>query len=217
MATRATSSDLQKAQIHVLDERGNTDDVVSVLFNPTEYSLSKRIEYGDQRVTGMATPVTQFVSGEAEILSMELFFDTSEERTDVRDHTREIRNLLEVDGELHAPPLCRFVWGTLDFKAVLESADTQFTMFLPEGIPVRARMDVTFREHKTPEEQATERKRKSADKTTVRRVTAGDSLWSIAAEEYDDSGEWRRIADANDVENPRELAGGTELVIPPLE
>jgi hypothetical protein len=217
MADRATASDLQKAQIHVLDERGNTDDIVPVLFNPTEYSLSKRIEYSDQRVAGMATPVTQFVSGEAETLSMELFFDTSEERTDVRAHTEEIRDLLEVDGDLHAPPLCRFVWGPLNFKAVLESADTQFTMFLSEGIPVRARMDVIFREHKTPEEQATERKRKSADKTTIRRVRAGDSLWSIAAEEYNHPGKWRHIADANDVETPRELAGGTELVIPPLE
>lgn len=217
MADRPTASDLMKAQIHVLGKRGVVQDVIPVLFNPTEYSLSKSISYGDQPLAGLTTPVTQFVSGDAETLSMELFFDTYDEKVDVRAFTARIDELLEVDGDLHAPPRCRFVWGSLVFTAVVESAEKQFTMFLANGIPVRARVNVTFREYATPEEQLTETKRLSADKTTVRRVTEGDTLPLLAAEEYDDPGKWRHIADANGIENPRDLRPGTELVVPPLE
>ena len=48
-------------------------------------------------------------------------------------------------------------------------------------------------------------------------VEAGDTLWSIAAKEYGRSDLWRRIADANKINNPRMLKPGTKLVIPPLE
>jgi nucleoid-associated protein YgaU len=48
-------------------------------------------------------------------------------------------------------------------------------------------------------------------------VTEGDTLWDIAGAEYGDPQQWRRIADANGVENPRTLQVGTVLEIPPAE
>ena len=38
----------------------------------------------------------------------------------------------------------------------------------------------------------------------------------IAHEEYDDAGEWRRIADANGIMDPREVKPGTVLMLPPI-
>ena len=216
MPDRATESDLQKAQIHVLDG-GDDSNPIPVLFNPTEYSLSKSVQYGDQQLAGRTTPVTQFVSGDAETLSMELFFDTYAKGTDVRAHTDQIDGLLSASGDRTAPPRCRFVWGSLVFTAVLQSADKRFTMFLSDGVPVRARVDVTFREYSTPSEESSGGGEESADKTKVRVVKEGDTLWQIAKEEYGDPYEWRRIAEENGIENPRRLQIGTELVIPPLE
>lgn len=150
---------------------------------------------------------------------MELFFDVYEddEVEDVRTHTDRIDELLRVDGDLHAPPIVRFVWGSISFKSVLESANKSFTMFLDDGTPVRARMDVTFREYTTPAEQRAERPRHSADRATIHLVTEGDTLWAIADEKYGDPTEWRTIATANGIENPRTIQPGTELAIPPLE
>jgi nucleoid-associated protein YgaU len=47
-------------------------------------------------------------------------------------------------------------------------------------------------------------------------VGRGDTLQSIAFKEYDDAGEWRRIAEANGIDDPLELAPGKRLLIPPI-
>jgi nucleoid-associated protein YgaU len=200
----------------VLDGKSRPTDVIPVLFNPEQYDLSKSITYGSTEIAGLTTPVTQFASGDAETLSMELFFDTSEERTDVRAATELLDQLVTVDGEQHAPPRCRFVWGSLVFTAVVERLDKTFTKFLPTGQPVRARVNVTFREYKTAKQQRDANPFFSSDTTSVRTVTGEETLWLIADEEYGDPGQWRRIAEANDIDNPRDLRPGQRLVVPEL-
>lgn len=217
MPERATESDLTKAIIEVQKPSGETIDTIPVLFNPSEYSLKKSVKYGKRQLPGFSTPVTQFVSGDAETLSMELFFDTYEDQSDVRDYTTKLDDLLTVDGDMHSPPICKFAWGTFTFRCVLERAEKRFTMFLSDGTPVRARVNVTFREYKTPSEQKREEPRSSPDRPKIWRVTEGDTLWQIAASEYGDPEHWRHIATANDVAQPRELDPGTELLLPPLE
>jgi hypothetical protein len=215
----ATDSGLQHARIQVLTGK-QADTEIPVLFNPTEYTIEKSVSYAQQNPPGRGTPITQFVNGESDSLSMELFFDTHDdpEHDDVRHYTGMIDDLLTVDGELHAPPICKFVWGSLvDFRSVLESASKQFTMFDRDGVPVRARVSVSFNRYDPPVQERADNPRASADRTTVWTVTEGDTLWIVAAEEYGDAQEWRPIADANGLENPRELDAGTELVVPPLE
>ena len=221
----ATDSKLKKAVIKLVNgaPQGLTNgEEIPVKFNPTEYNLEKSITYADQSLPGFTSPVTQFTGGDAETLSMELFFDTyqdeDEEEEDVRvAYTNKIDALLHVDGDLHAPPVCRFVWGGLDFKCVLQSATKRFTMFLSSGIPVRARMDVTFKEYNPPEWQKKKNPRGSADKTKLHRVTEGETLWLIAAAEYGDPQRWRPIAEENGIDNPRTLRPGDELVVPTVK
>lgn len=200
----------------MLGEKGTPENEIPVLFNPSQYDLSKSVKYGSKDIAGLNTPVTQFASGDAETLSMELFVDTSEQLVDVREIVDQFDQLVAVDGDLHAPPRCRFVWGSLVFKAVVTQLDKSFTKFLPTGQPVRATVNVTFREYQTPAEQRNEEPWFSPDTTTVREVTGGDTLWLIADEEYGDPGEWRLIAEANDIQNPREVRPGTRLVVPEL-
>jgi nucleoid-associated protein YgaU len=149
---------------------------------------------------------------------MELFFDSTGDESDVRTAAIDkLDALLEVDGSLHAPPRCRFVWGGgLDFKAVLVEADKRFTRFLPSGVPVRAWVAVTFKQYEDTELQKSEIKHESTDKMKQWTVTEGETLWFIAAKEYGDASHWRTIAEANDLENPRLLESGTTLSLPPL-
>ncbi len=212
-----TSGELVSAVIQILDKKGQpTDEEIPVLFNPQEYDLSKSVKYGSTNIAGLTTPVTQFASGDAETLSMELFFDTSEGGEDLGKPTELLDRLVSVDGDLHAPPRCRFLWGSLKFTAVVESLDKTFTKFRPSGKPVRARVNITFREYKTPKEQRDAEPRRSPDTTTVHEVTGGETLWLIADQEYGNPGEWRRIAEANDLANPRDLRPGQRLVVPEL-
>jgi len=47
-------------------------------------------------------------------------------------------------------------------------------------------------------------------------VRSGDRLDNIAAKEYGDAGNWRPIAEANNLDDPRRLQPGHVLIIPPL-
>lgn len=215
-----TASNLQKALIQRLDREGTVTEEISVRFNPTQYQLDKTVSYQQQSLPGFSSPITQFVSGQAETLSMELLFDTTDREPDAADvraaFTDKLDDLLTVDGTLHAPPVCRFVWGKLEFRAVLQSASKSFTMFAPDGTPVRARVSVTFAEYNPPDLQRAKEPRESADRTTARVVTQGDTLPLLAAREYGDPTRWRPIADANGIVNPRTVAPGRELLVPPL-
>ncbi|WP_253738346.1 LysM peptidoglycan-binding domain-containing protein [Halohasta salina] len=220
-----TRGTLETAQILVLNGK-HEGDSIDCKFNPTEYTVGKSVNYGDLKATGSGASIMQFVDGNAETLSMELFFDTTDEldgsgdpeAADVRtQYTDMIDTLLAVDGELHAPPVCRFVWGDgIDFTAVVEHAEKRFTKFLPSGVPIRARVQLQFTEYKTADYHKSEVSPESTDKTKRWTVAEGDTLWLIADEEYGDPSHWRTIAEANDVTNPRQLSAGETLELPPL-
>jgi nucleoid-associated protein YgaU len=203
---------LEKATIdYTLNGRKET---VEVLFNPSEYRLNKTNQFAEIAIPGLEAPPLQFVRGGARTLSMQLFFDTFEKGSDVRDHTQKITTLLSVDNELHAPPICHFSWGDLNFIGVLERADQRFTLFLSNGMPVRATMDVSFKEFIGNEGQG--RLLSSADFTKHYVVHRGDSLSAIAGREYGDPATWRLIAEENDIDNPLNLRPGQILVIPAI-
>jgi nucleoid-associated protein YgaU len=148
---------------------------------------------------------------------MDLFFDTYEQGTSVTARTRQLIGLLEIDGDLHAPPRCQFNWNELHFKAVIEKITQKFTMFLSDGTPVRSTLNVTFKEYSTLSEQLGNPPRRSSDRSKVRVFTEGDSLWLMSDREYGTPALWRKIARANGIDDPLFIEAGRELVIPPLE
>jgi len=218
---------LKKATITVMD--GSVKGkVIAVLFNPSEYSFDRANTYKATPLPGLGTPLLQFVNGECDQLNMELFLDdytdpsgpTSKERTEsnpLMTRFKDLSNLLEIDRDLHAPPPVRFNWGPIEFKAVIEKLGRKITMFHPDGTPARATLTASFREYRTLPEQIQNPRRESADKTKRRVVVAGDQLWMMAAREYDDPAQWLLIAQANDLDDPRDITPGDWLVVPPLE
>ena len=204
--------------------------IVPCLFNPKELSVEKSNQFAEVNIPGLPSPIFQFVRGNARSVSMDLFFDTYEKGIDVRVFTDQItgwdagsmfsklpsaaKGLMDIDSDLHAPPVCLFIWGAFIFQCIIERVSKRFTMFLPEGIPVRATLSVSLKEYREVDVQVKEISLQSADLTKRWVVTQGDSLWSIAAKEYGNPGDWRLIAEANKIDNPRTLTPGEELVIP---
>lgn len=210
---------LEKMQI--IPEKG---EKVTALYNPNEFTIETRNQFQRTAMPGLATPITQFVSGETQKISLSLFFDTYEEGKDVREMTGKVVALAKIDKSLHTPPVCNFVWGgaamsgdRATFRGVIDSISQKFTMFLNTGIPVRATLTVSISEYKTYDEQIKELGLQSADLTKNRVFLEGETLWQIADEMYKDPGKWRVIAEANNISNPRLIEPGTELTIPSLE
>lgn len=211
----------QKLQIKAISGKAKNEfgngGTLKCQFNPSQFDVSSNVNYGPLKSTGSGATSQQFIDVDADTLSIELFFDTSQQRADVRsEYVDHIDTLLGPDSEDHAPPLVKVIWpNTQTFVALLTKADKSFTMFLPDGTPVRATVNCTFKEVK-PSDYRDEVKPESTDKSKSHIVTEGDTLWLIAADEYEDPEHWRTIARANDIENPRNIQPGTELELPPL-
>ncbi|GGO94463.1 CIS tube protein [Wenjunlia tyrosinilytica] len=198
----------------------HTGEVISVPFNPEEYTLNQDNSFASQAVPGLSGPILQFANGNMQTLEMELMFDTwdtgSPVKQDVRDLTGRVVRLLEIDKDLHAPPVLRVRWGSLDFRCVLARANQKYQMFADDGRPVRARVSVTFNRFIDPEREAKEVGRQTADFSKFHAVVDGETLSGISARYYDDPRLWRAIALANALGDPRALAAGQALRIPAL-
>jgi len=200
-----------------------------VFFNPSQYQLSRKVTWKELGGQLLTTPQLQFTGGGPRTLSMSLVFDSYENGTDVRELTGQVAALAEIDSSdnpKQRPPVCTITWGAyekphagLPFKGVVENLTQKFTLFLPDGTPVRATIDIQFKEGEAPARQhrRTQLRQTSPLQARVRVIRQGDSLWGIAAQEYQDPGKWRLLAEANHIDNPRRLSSGSSLLIPELD
>ncbi|WP_420342074.1 hypothetical protein [Paenirhodobacter sp.] len=139
--------------------------------------------------------------------------------------------MVKISGALHTPPLVRITWGqafpgavtsesaapTPSFDAVVETVARRYTLFDPEGVPLRAIVTLTLREYRTLSEQLTELNLQTSDHTRVHTVREGETLPFIAHVAYKDAAQWRLIARANGLHDPIRLVPGLALALPPLE
>lgn len=214
----------QKARIMREDK---PKEEVEFMFNPSELTIERTNQFNEVNIPGQPSSIFQFVKGGSRTLTMDIFFDTYEIGQDVRVFTDRItgwesgnkkgNGLMDIDSKLHAPPICYFMWGDFIFPCIIERVSKKFTMFLFDGTPVRATLNITLKESTKIINQIKENPKNSADRTKTWVVKEGDSLWFIANKEYGDPGLWRPIAEVNNVNNPLFLKPGTEIIIPPLE
>jgi hypothetical protein len=216
-------------------------EAIAVQYNPTELTFDKSVQLAEVTIPGLDTPLQQFVRGQAERLTLELFFDTSDQgmseiASSVTEWTDKIYSLVKIVPTLHAPPICVLVWnenfpgrslGSLTevqmkgqsrhgFQCIAESVKQKFNLFSTEGVPLRASLNVTFREYKTLDQQLKQLKLSSPDRTHGHVIQEDDALWRVASRYYNRPGEWREIADENEIEDPRRLTVGRVLRVPPL-
>ncbi|HEU4602354.1 MAG TPA: hypothetical protein VFS24_10315 [Steroidobacteraceae bacterium] len=204
-----------------------TGEKIPVQFNPEEYTLNRDINYAQASIPGLSAPILQFVNGNLQTLEMELFLDSyekhkvgstvvNEAQSDVRVLVKKVTDLMSIEPTTHAPPVLLFTWGSLAFTCVLARVTQRFVMFLPTGIPVRARLNVTFNEYRNIDLEAKEVKRETSDYSKRHVVIEGETLSSIAGVEYGDPRLWRVIAVANRLQRARNLNPGAKLLLPNL-
>ncbi|MBS1912593.1 MAG: peptidoglycan-binding protein [Bacteroidetes bacterium] len=225
------------ARLEVLNAKTRqVEQSYEVQFNPTDLTLSKTAQLAEIAIPGLDSPVLQFIRGGAETLSVELFFDTTDSgmsgflTTSVTDMTDKFYSLVKQNRDTHAPPIVRFSWGdsassSADtskavsqapswFTGVVESVERKFLLFSPEGTPLRARLTLKMKEYKTVDQMVADLN--SADHTKARVFKRRDRLDQLSQQEYDTPAEWRRIADENDLDDPRAIPAGTVLKVPPM-
>lgn len=203
-------------------EKGKT---IKAFFNPAEYNLSDSANYTDKSVPGYDGPIVQYISGAASVLTMTLIFDTYvppslddevEKGTDVSILTRDVMELTKITGQLHRPPIVTFCWGPIKFEGIVTDVKQNFTMFLSDGMPVRAKVEVTFKSILDLKTSKRKSPFESPDRTKFCTVHEKEQLWNYAIEEYQDASQWRTIAKANDISNPLDIEPGQLIKLPAL-
>lgn len=198
----------------------NRSSVIEVSFNPTEYSINKNNVFSEASIPGLGSPIIQFNRGNVKTLSLELLLDTYSDGKGEdlkKKYIDRLEKLVNLDGDLHAPPPCKVLWGNLEFIGVLERLQKRYILFRDDGIPVRARVTLNFKEYIPVEIQTKSTPLSSPDRVKRYLVKEGDSLWQISHEAYGDPGFWRFIAEENSIDNPKSLEIGKEIVLPPLK
>ncbi|MEO8609186.1 MAG: hypothetical protein ABI690_14950 [Chloroflexota bacterium] len=211
MATNLTRGGLAPAKL----TNTITNDVVNFMFNPYEYSIKKSNTWKSKEVTGLNLPLLTFGNGGAQTLSLTLHFDTQAKKADVRAYTQPLWKMMMIDengksqrtGKGEPPPV-KFEWGKLTFKAVITSMSEKFSVFTATGIPVRSTVDISLQQYldeadvppqilaAAGEEAAKEQKMKQ-----------GDRIDNVAGTSY------RKMAAANNINNPLNIPSGTSLKI----
>lgn len=227
---------LAQAYFEILDG-ANKGTKIKVQYNPTQFTTSKGAQIAEIAIPGIDSPVLQFVRGQNEKVSLELFFDSTKDGMDgsaksVTEMTNPFYALVKMSGNQHAPTRCRFGWGTefpglinnegdisakrKSFDCIVESVEQRFTLFNPEGVPLRAILTLQLREYKSLKTQLEQLNLRTADHTRIHTVQEGENLPQVAYQAYGDAAKWRLIARENNLLDPRKIYPGMTLVLPQL-
>jgi nucleoid-associated protein YgaU len=197
-------------------------------FNPTQYSITKQNAWSVKPPAAgkKGPPKAQFGGVQPKELSLDLLFDASDSSKDVRKEVIDkLFEMMEPDPSLASaqskksarPPMVTFSWGEVVLKAVAKSLNVQYTLFHPDGKPIRAAVKLSLMEVPEGGLDVGQNPTTRGEVTRAHVVRDGDTLQSIAFTAYRDPSRWRVIAEANDIDDPMSLERGRALAIPRLE
>lgn len=216
-------ADVEKAFLET-----ETGDRLPCLFNPAQLAISRTNTWQGDVMPGRGVPRLRYTGANSGTLAVELFFDTTNDGSDVGRYTGKIVALMDPDYSLPGgdeaaregrPPYVTFHWGDLhSFKAVINRLDLTFTYFSSAGTPLRATMNLLLRQYEASKAFGPQNPTSGTpDPHRVHRVQPGETLDRIAARYYGDSTRWRTLATANGIEDPLALRPGVLLSIPRQE
>lgn len=191
-------------------------------FNPEQYTISKTATWkSDPQKRAEEAPPPQFEGTAARTMDLSITLDETETGNSVADDVEKLfacctPTSQSIDNDQPRPPYVVFAWGTyFSFTAYLTSVTAKYTLFRPNGMPIRAECSLKLTE--VPE--ARPRQNPTSGTLEAHRiytVATGDTLASIAYREYADAALWRALAEANDIDDPFRLPPGTILLVPPI-
>lgn len=194
----------------------------TVMINPEKYTQNSTVEYSFEQGQGAPGTTIKYKMTTPQTISFDLIFDAtgvvSQKRTDLAKEIDTFKKLVyDFNGQIHSPNYLELKWGAgLSFECRLTSMSTDYTMFRPDGNPLRAKVKVSFKGYKDPQMIEAEADKNSPDLTHMITVIAGDTLPALSYKVYGASNYYLKVARFNKIDNFRNLKPGTVLQFPPL-
>ncbi|HIJ94645.1 MAG TPA: hypothetical protein HPP94_02695 [Desulfuromonadales bacterium] len=193
----------------------------TAFINPGEITLSYEMEYDSAQGAGTTNSRMNFKKMKPGDMVLNFFIDgtgAGGRTVDVQQQVQQFQTVTGYNGSIHRPNYLKVVWGTLQVKrCVLKSASIVYRLFKPDGVPLRAVISATFTDNSDDQTRVAMAQDESPDLTHVRRVKAGDTLPTLCQEIYNDPSYYLAVAEANRMNDFRNLTPGVSIIFPPLE
>jgi hypothetical protein len=202
---------------------------LSVYINPEKYSHKYKICYDETQAQGSSAGSPGYNRTPADEVQFQLVFDgtgvvpsplpgiipyTQDGIVSQIDAFMELA--FDYDGQIHSPNFIQLAWGTLIFNCRLSTLNISYTLFKPDGTPLRAKADVTFIEYRNQQQIAKQENKQSADLSHLVTVKGGDTLPLLCYRIYGSSVYYAEVARINGLSGFRELVAGEKILFPPL-
>jgi hypothetical protein len=226
---------LEKLKINVYGNRlrsGLPQKTFKVMFNPASFSMKHENVLQKKQGVNTSGASMRYAYSRSEELALDLVFDgtgvsdfgvTTLIGKGTKSVSAQIDEFLtlcfHMDGKIHEPKFLKIEWGDGVLKAFdcrLKSVGIKYTLFDRSGAPLRADLDTVFVEDTEPKKRLRQEGKGSPDVPHTRVVKSGDTLPLLSKEVYGDSSYYLRVAQANNLDDFRNLQPGQEIFFPPL-
>ena len=225
---------LEKLRIRSFKDRQFKQELTTLMFvapiNPETFTRNFKVSVDKQQAHGNEGTEIRYRSTAPEELKLDFVLDgtnTMEGYSNfpagytAKPVTLQLQDFLkccyDMNGPIHRPNFLIVMWGSeVNFRCVLSNVDINYTLFEPDGSPLRAKISATFLHHKSREEILAEAKPTSPDLTHYQKVKQGDRLDNLSFSVYDDPGFLTELASYNGLTTIRKLKAGVQLSLPPL-
>lgn len=214
----------KKLIIVKVDKEDNeiTGRTFKVMLNPEGYSRKWDIVYNDEQAIGETGKDKKFSKmGTAKLTLKKIVLDgTGVVAPTGPGVDQRIENLKKTvysyDGKSHEPSRVKVSWGSLMFYGRLTSLSIDYTLFKPDGTPLRAEVAMEFENSICPTTAKLKANSSSPDLTHLVEVGAGDTLPLLCQRIYGDVAYYPDVAKINNLPGLIRLQPGTTLRFPPL-
>lgn len=225
-------SKLAKLKIEAYNSRkrqaGDLVGTFVAMFNPASFSQQYGIKYGIEQGFNSTNKKVDYARSKPSELKLKLPLDgTGVDESDggdatggqkVSDRVRRFLDLtFRMNGKIHEPNYLIVKWGDLIFSCRLESVGITYTSFDRDGTALRAELEISLISDVEVKKRIREEGKSSPDLTHRRIVRQGDTLPLLTKEVYGSSAHYLRVAQANGLDDFRNLVPGQEIVFPVIQ
>jgi hypothetical protein len=198
-----------------------------VPINPETYSQNLKVNLDTNKGHGQQGTDPKYKSTDPEQLKLDIVldgtrtlegYDKSHDNKTVKEQLEEFQKCVYyMEGEIHRPRFLNIFWGKeINFPCVLSQLDINYTMFYPDGSPLRIKISATFLKYLSEKKREAEQKKRSPDLTHERYAKTNDRLDLLTYNIYNDPRYLLQIGLVNGLTSLRKLPIGKKLFFPPF-
>lgn len=220
---------LSKLVIHSFEKNDFREESLSFTtpINPETFTKTNHIELDMTRGHGQPGTDAKYKSTAPEELKIEFILDGTKTMEgyvkkyndmEVTDQLKEFTDCVyQYKGNIHRPRFLIVRWGSeIKFPCVLAHMDINYSLFKPNGDPLRAKVTASFVKYDTPEAIFRANNINSPDLTHIKTFTQGSRLDLMTYKVYNDVNFFLQIARFNNQSSVRRIKTGTDLYFPPI-